>query len=744
VNLLDSGNGSLRQAIASANANPGADAIQFDVAGTIQLTSGALPTVTGNVDIDGTTVPGFLGTPVVEIDYNHFGGLRFTGGATGSDLRSLALVNAAQAGVSINGGGSMLVLGNFIGLGLNGVAVAGNGGNGLELNSTSGNTIGGDAAQDRNVISGNVGNGILVRGSSQNQILGNYIGTDLTGTLGLGNGSNGILVNGHSTENMIGGVETGGNDPTNGVYVRPPQGNLISGNSANGVFITGRATQNTLSGNFIGTAVSGITALGNALDGVAIQYANDNAVVGCTLTTDPFVFYNVISGNGGNGLRVNNSNDTTIQGNFFGLGADNQTAVGNQLNGVVVEGASTNTLMGGPIPLGNVDAANAQNGILVQGRASKFVSYNTFCGLAAFEVYTNLGNGADGMKITSTGANILLRTNVITENGNDGIEISGSARGVRVAGNIIGLNTNGTSAMGNKNNGVEVDGNAREIVIGGPQETFNIIPHNAISANGGNGVAIDGKAHDIQVSFSFIGTDLVGTNALGNAQDGVFIGPGACSIAVGSTDPSLFTVISGNVGDGVEMRGTRDNSVMGCLIGTDVLGLAPLPNGGDGICVSSSFNNVIGRSNSSANGGAANLIGFNNGAGVTVSSGSGNAIGGNSIFGNTLLGIDLESGGNLNPAIPVLTSVSRLPLAMQVSGTLTSKANSTYAIEFFASAANDASGRYFLGSLTVKTNGSGVATFVFNGPLPPNGASFITATATDSTGNTSEFSLRAV
>ncbi len=83
--------------------------------------------------------------------------------------------------------------------------------------------------------------------------------------------------------------------------------------------------------------------------------------------TNPFVFYNVISGNGGNGLRVTNSNDTTIQANFIGIGADNLTAVGNALNGVLVEGSSTNTTMGGPIPLGNVDAANGQNGIVVAG-----------------------------------------------------------------------------------------------------------------------------------------------------------------------------------------------------------------------------------------------------------------------------------------------------------------------------------------------------------------------------------------
>ena len=75
-NLNDQGAGSLRQAILNANCNPGADVINFDVAGTITLAS-ALPTVTGNVNIDGTTAPGFAGTPVVEVNFNHFGGLQF-------------------------------------------------------------------------------------------------------------------------------------------------------------------------------------------------------------------------------------------------------------------------------------------------------------------------------------------------------------------------------------------------------------------------------------------------------------------------------------------------------------------------------------------------------------------------------------------------------------------------------------------------------------------------------------------
>ena len=465
---------------------------------------------------------------------------------------------------------------------------------------SSGNTIGGTSGKDCNLISGNAGNGISLSASSHNEIIGNYIGTDLTGTLNCGNSGDGILVTAGSLGDFIGGEETGGNDPTNAVFVRPPEGNLISGNGANGVLITGQATQTTLSGNFIGTTLSGVTALANALDGVDILNASGNSLLGCALSTDPFVFYNVISGNGANGLQITNSNNTTVQGNFFGLGADNLTPVGNTLNGVVVEGTSNNTIMGGPIPLGNVDAANGENGILVQGTASGFVSYNTFCGLAAFQTYTNLGNGNDGMLITSTGSNILLRTNVITENANDGIEIGGNAKGVVVSGNIIGLDTQGTAPMGNKNNGVEIDGTAHNILIGGPQLTFNVIPHNAISANGGNGVAIDGNAYDNVVNFSYIGTDLTGQDAFGNAEAGVYIGPGTHSNTIGSSVPSLSTVISGNDGNGITISESSGNTIEGCFIGTNTFGLASLGNGNDGVYITNSSNNTIGASSASA------------------------------------------------------------------------------------------------------------------------------------------------
>lgn len=588
-----------------------------------------------------------------------------------------------------------------------------------------------------NVISGNGGNGIHFNKASYNTVAMNYVGTDVTGLIDLGNAQNGILLASGSSGNMIGGEATGGNAPTTEVFVVPPQGNLISGNNANGVSIQKKSTGNQLSGNFIGTTLTGNAELGNSLDGVNINNSDGNTLLGCTFQQNPFVFYNVLSGNGGDGLEVYNSDDTTIQANFFGMGADNDTAVGNGGNGVVIAGNSTRTVMGGPIPMGNVVASNALNGIVVQDKASYFTTYNTFCGLAAFKNDPIYGNGLDGMLITTSGAGILIRTNVITRNGDDGIEVSGKAKDVRIAGNIIGLDTYGLLPMGNLGNGIEIGGKAQSILVGGPQPTFNVIPRNIISHNGENGVAIVGSAKNNIVSHGYIGLDVSGTVDYGNANAGVFIGAGSSGNTIGSQDPTLRTVISGNDGNGVELRGTRNNTVIRNFIGVQGNGSTPMGNGANGVLITDGGNNnTIG--GATADGG--NIIANNTTNGVAVASGYSNAILANSMVANTGLGIDLAPGANNNQAAPVLLSVNPVSLGVEISGTLNSTPKKTFTIQFFANDVNDAEGEYFLGSQSVTTNASGVAVFTYLSPTPPGGAAFIMATATDAKNNTSEFS----
>ncbi len=452
-----------------------------------------------------------------------------------------------------------------------------------------------------NVISGNGGNGIGVYGASGNTIAMNNIGTDASGTLKLGNAKNGILVTDGASANLIGGQATGGNDPTAETIVRPPQGNLISGNRGNGVLISGRATQNVLSGNFVGTTATGDTALGNRQDGVAIVKAGGNSLVGCTFEQSPFVFYNVLSGNSGNGLRITNSNNTTVQANFMGAGADNTTVVANGGNGLLVSGSSKNTQVGGVIPLGNVISGNDKNGIEETGTASGLVSFNTFAGSFAFgNIASNQG---DGILITSSGGNNLIRTCLITGNGRNGIELGGDATGVQVTDTTVGLEVtdSGILDIPNLGNGIMIDGRAHHNAIGGFQPSVE--PQVTISDNDGYGIAVAGSAHDNLIVHTYIGTNYLGVGDLGNQLGGVYLGPGSSSTMIGGSSSPSQNIIHDSGGSGVMIQSSRGDKVLGNEI---------MSNAGNGVTIIGSRNATVGASAS----GTGNEIVTNEGFGL--------------------------------------------------------------------------------------------------------------------------------
>lgn len=410
-----------------------------------------------------------------------------------------------------------------------------------------------------NVISGNGGNGIGIYGANDNQIAMNQIGTDATGTLRRGNAKNGILVTQGAARNLIGGQATGGNDPTASVFVRPPQGNLISGNQGNGVLINKGATQTLLSGNFVGTTASGNSALGNRLDGVAIENANGNQLIGCTFQQSPFVFYNVLSGNGGNGLRITNSNDTTVQANFMGVGANNATIVANGGDGLLVSGSSKNTQVGGVIPLGNVISGNKRNGIEVSDKASGFISFNTFAGIYAFG--DAAPNRLNGILITSSGGDNLIRTCIVSGNLGNGIEIGGHATGVQVVDTAIGTNTSIKTAIPNQGSGIKFSGHAHGNAIGGFKPSIE--PQVTISANRGYGIEFTDKANHNVVFHTYIGTNYNATTALGNNLGGISLGACTSSNIIGGLATALQNKILNSAGNGVSIFSSRDNAVLG-------------------------------------------------------------------------------------------------------------------------------------------------------------------------------------
>ena len=169
-------------------------------------------------------------------------------------------------------------------------------------------------------------------------------------------------------------------------------------------------------------------------------------------------------------------------------------------------------------------------------------------------------------------------------------------------------------------------------------------------------------------------------------------------------------------------------------IGTDITGLA-LPNGGDGVHITQQPNNLV----------LDNVIANNAGQGVLVdgSAATGNTIHATPIFANGG-GISLTHSGNNLQAAPVLTSASEDGANLTIGGTLHSAASQTFDLDFFVNSVCDVSGAgqgtTYLGSTSASTDASGDATFTTVLPANPSEGLIATATATDTSGNTSQFS----
>lgn len=273
--------------------------------------------------------------------------------------------------------------------------------------TTQNNTIGGSSAQARNIISGNTF-GIRVQPLSgaivtETEILGNYIGTDLTGTIDCGNTSEGIGI-GSASNTRIGGATT---------TLGAPPGNLISGNGASGIFVTGETTEGTIiNGNIIGLDASGNNVLRNAASGISVQGGADATTIGGSGANDG----NLISGNGADGISPSNTTTTgiSIQGNLIGTDITGTLDRGNLIHGIDLNGCPDALIGGNAVQpgtgAGNVISGNNQGGVVVRAISG-----------------------------TRTGATI--RNNLITGNGTSGVTVLGSTNN-RITENSIFANRN--------------------------------------------------------------------------------------------------------------------------------------------------------------------------------------------------------------------------------------------------------------------------------------------------------------
>ena len=322
TNTDDSGFGSLRLAMDDANINPGLDTIEFDIPGVGPYTiapQSALPSVTDPVVIDGTTQPGFAGSPIVEINATNLSnGMVVEAG--NSTIRGLVVNRATANGIALITNGGNVIEGCYIGTNIDGTIAHPNGQSGIRVAlGSSGNTIGGLTAAARNVISGNGLWGLILVGSNDltgTVILGNYIGTAANGTDPLGN-QDGIEISG-APNTVVGGTILGSR-------------NVISGNARWGIRSFGSSGVMIL-GNYVGVSSDGTLPLGNLL-GVLVQNSAGNTIGGTSVD-----LRNVISGNTGIGIQVTGASATgnKIQGNYIGTNANGNLAVGNGNRGVVI------------------------------------------------------------------------------------------------------------------------------------------------------------------------------------------------------------------------------------------------------------------------------------------------------------------------------------------------------------------------------------------------------------------------
>lgn len=637
-------------------------------------------------------LPNRVGIAIADAPGNLIGGTEAGAGNLISG-NAASSFDQSYAGMMISGATATanVVQGNRFGLDASATALLKNEID-LTITDANGTVVGGTSPGARNLF----GAGVRVKGTATGtEIQGNFFGTNADGTVSLGYGG----VDLYSPSNHVGGTTAA---------ARNVMGSLnISGYGATG---------NVVEGNYIGVDATGSKRLEYTL-GVRISYASGTRIGG----TAPGAG-NVISGSGNYpGIRLwFGANGTLIQGNLIGTDATGQYSLGNSESGIVVDYGAHDNLIGGTDPAArNVISGNGQRGVLIDGIFS--TSYNP----------------------------------------------SGKQMRNVVQGNYIGTDVTGTRAVPNIY-GVDLESDTAENVIGGTVPGAG----NLISGNLYYGLYVAGASGTL-VQGNLIGTDVTGMASLGNSYAGVYLWTNALGNTIGGALPGAGNVISGNgfaqpadsfYGAGVVLDNAKGNVLQGNIIGADRLGTGPLANNGGGIRMIFATNNVVGGTAE----GAGNIVAYNTRAGVTVygqSSVTGNTIRGNPIFDNGRLGIDLTGGGRFELAsgvtpndgqdpdtgpndyqnYPVLTAAGASGNTLTVVGSLNSKPNATYTLDFYASLTRDAStfgeGKRYLGSATVQTDGSGNAPFsVLLAQLVAAGQ-FITATATDAAGSTSEFSM---
>jgi parallel beta-helix repeat protein len=784
------GKTSLREALCASNntASGAPHIIYFSIGSGLKTISplSALPPITRPVTIDGTTQPGYAGKPVIVLDGFSAGvwvdGLQISAGST--TVKGFVIQRFGGFGISLNTFGGNTLLGNYIGVGSDGLTAQPNNWSGLAIGTNaSANIIGGSGVQDGNLISGNGDYGIYIYKSSSNQIIGNKIGVNASGTAAIANNRAGVYIY-DAWGNVIGGMVSGagnlisgnrgsgidiykqtssstqimgnkiGTDAT-GTMPIPNQGNgvaihdspntiiggnstlatnLISGNQENGILLAGRrATGGQIYGNKIGTNAAGTAAISNHKNGINLAFSSQTQVGNAQSGGG-----NLVSGNGRNGIFIDAKQNTVI-GNKVGTNLAGTAALPNSQNGIVIATGNTNLIGGAGSGEGNLISGNGATGLVVRGpNAYDNRAMGNLIGVS-YDGAKALPNGRNGVALynaiyNTLGGNNTGEGNLISGNEGYGVFIR-DGEWNDVLNNKIGTDSGGAYALGNTYGGIYIQ-NAIAINVGNG---------NLISGNGGAGVIIAGNHN--QLSANKIGTNAAGTAALGNLSNGV-------EIADAEQNSLEDNLIASNNQNGVVISGSasRDNQLRANLIGINSNGKA-LGNGLSGLLISDAMSTTVG----SSDGG--NVIAYNKWAGVEVTGkGAWNRIVYNSIYANGGLGIDLghdgvtandvndaDNGPNHLQNYPTLSQVIFGGTNTRISGSFQGAAGASLWLQFFSTTLCDLSshgeGQTYLGETTITTNLLGQGSFDVILPVVVPATYSISVTATGQpTGDTSEFS----
>ncbi len=412
TNTKDKGAGSLRQAMLDAEAHSGEDIVEFNIPATDAgynattktwkiITEGYLPElVNGRTKIKGftqkTNRPKDAKTygPVIELSGEKQIGTNFCIIISSAEnLLEGLIINLYTMAVTIQNKGSRFnrISGNYIGTNHSGTAALPNGVALWIRNGASKNTIGSADSAFRNLISGNSGGGVAIdmTGTDSNRVIGNYIGTDVTGEKALGNKYGGIIIT-NGRANFIGGYLSG-------------EGNVISGtttatsaNNGAGIYLD-RAGKTQIIGNLIGTNKTGKTAIPNASFGITMIKSDSN------LIGDQAYHGNTVSGNIGFGILVMDpeSHHNSFIGNIIGASTDQLHQLPNGMGGIHITSGANNNIIG----KFNCIAYNKGAGVMVVSNTS------TGNRITQNNIFANTGQGID----LQSGANNNIAAPVILE-----------------------------------------------------------------------------------------------------------------------------------------------------------------------------------------------------------------------------------------------------------------------------------------------------------------------------------------